>query len=101
LSNTTLASAEGPLPRSRSRAVTASFQTRYLPVSATKRCCSSPLSATPLAKLKPLATTRVAFVAGSCSRIRPVQACSTMSSTAASKVPPQDAGANRPDASLK
>ena len=58
----------------------------------------SSLSATPLAKLKPLATMRVTPVAGSYSRMRPVDACSTMSSTAASNVPPHFAGANRASA---
>ena len=86
---------------SSSRASVGIFQTRYLPVSATNRSFSSWLSATPLAKLRPLATTRVARVAGSYSRMRPVDACSMMSSTLASKVPPHWAGAKRVEASLR
>jgi len=87
--------------KSSSLTATLSFHTRYLPVSATKRVCSSLLSATPLAKHKPLATMRVRLESGSYSRMRPVQACSMMSSTAASNVPPQRSGAKRPDASLR
>ena len=68
---------------------------------ATNRLCSSLLSATPLAKLKPLTTMRVALAAGSYSRMRPVEARSMMSSTAASNVPPHCAGPKRADASLK
>jgi hypothetical protein len=90
-----------PRLTSTSRAATPTFHTRYLPVSATNKVCSSLLKATPFAKLKPLTTIRVTPLAGSYSRMRPLAFCSRMSSTAASNVPPQRAGAKRPDASLK
>ena len=76
-------------------------QTRYLPVSLTNSVCPSCDSAMPLAKLRPRATTRVLPVAGSCSMTRPVAACSRMSSTLASKVPPHCAGAKRVEASVR
>ena len=49
----------------------------------------------------PRATTRVLRVAGSYAITRPVLACSRMSSTLASNVPPQSLGAKRVEASLR
>ena len=55
--------------KSSSLTATLSFHTRYLPGSATKRVCSSLLSAMPLANHKPLATMRVRLDSGSYSRM--------------------------------